>query len=133
MKLLLPLAVNILVIIAICAGFEAYLRITGLGLYRPDPELGWAPSPNLSVNLDRKDQSGVSYAVEYKTDRHGFLEWGSVNSSKPKILFVGDSFTGNAYASNDAMYFGRLKHFLDVEVFAIGAGGYGTLQEMLLV
>ena len=34
--------------------------------------------------------------------------------------------------SDDQTYYSRLKRLLDIEVFAYGGGGYGTLQEFLI-
>jgi hypothetical protein len=73
------------------------------------------------------------YPIAFQTNEYGFREWGSTSSAKPKILFVGDSFAGDAFTPNDEAYFGVIKEHQDVEVFATGAGGYGTLQELLLL
>jgi hypothetical protein len=137
LKLLLVFAVNILTIVAIFIGFEVYFRVREPSYssiyFWPDRELGWVLRPNVSVKFDTNDKSGTPYTVDFRTDRHGFREWGNVYSSRRKILFVGDSFTADPNASNDETYFGRIKHLLDVEVFAAGGGGYGTLQELLLI
>jgi hypothetical protein len=120
-----------------CGVLEVYYRFVAsssveYGLHQSDPELGWAPSPNLSLQLTGTDLSGAKYPVVFKTNSDGFRDWGDENSVKLKVLFVGDSFTYDKI-SNEQTYFGVLKDLLNVEVFAIAAGGYGTLQELILL
>ena len=46
---------------------------------------------------------------------------------------IGDSFTHATAVSDDLTYHALLAQLLDVEVFAYGAGGYGTLQELMIL
>lgn len=46
---------------------------------------------------------------------------------------VGDSFTHAVDASSEDTYYGVLQKKLPIEVFAYGGGGYGTLQEHLII
>lgn len=96
----------------------------------PDRELdttfGWRPKAN--VALDR-DLPGFG-RVHYTTTRDGFRVFGDPASTKTKILFLGDSYAEAATVSDGEPYYSRLAHNLpSIEVFAIGGGGYGTLQE----
>jgi hypothetical protein len=60
--------------------------------------------------------------------------FGDPATPKPKVLVLGDSFTEAVMVSDGATYYHRLAAARpDIEVFAIGAGGYGTLQEYLLL
>ncbi len=79
------------------------------------------------------DQAGERYLADYSTNEFGFRTFGDLDSSKKRILFVGDSWTGDPNTSDAEAYFGIVQRNLPVEVFAIGGGGYGTLQELLLV
>jgi hypothetical protein len=103
----------------------------GVAFHIQDAEIGWVPAPNVSAVLTGADKDGT-YPIVYRTNEHGFREWGDTKAARPKVLFIGDSFTGDANTSNDEAYFGIVKKKLPVEVFAIGASGYGTLQELLL-
>jgi len=78
------------------------------------------------------DSAGNRYKVDFDTNQFGFREWGDL-SAPSRILIVGDSFTGDPLTSDDKAYFGVIKEELGIAVFAIGGGGYGTLQESLLI
>ena len=91
-----------------------------------DQTLGWRPKANLT--LDR-DMPGFG-RVHYSTTRGGFRIFGDPASTKTKVLFLGDSYTEAATVSDGEPYYSRLARTLpSIEVFAIGGGGYGTLQE----
>ncbi len=49
------------------------------------------------------------------------------------MLFLGDSFTHAVRVSNDKTYYALLQKALDIEVFALAAEGYGTLQEYMML
>lgn len=113
---------------------ELITRVLGATVvYQYDATLGWRPQKNLSKRIPVLDQSGEKYFVDYSANEFGFREFGDLHSGKKRILFVGDSWTGDPYTSDGEAYFGIVKNSLPVEVFAIGAGGYGTLQELMLV
>ena len=99
-----------------------------------DEELGWRPAPNYIFYGDKKDASGKKYSVNSLTDNNGFRIFGNpADTTKKKIFFLGDSFTHALEVSNLKTYYGILKNDLPVEVFAFGAGGYGTLQEYMIL
>lgn len=126
-------SIIIFVVIVLVSG-EIIARVFGaINVYEYDKVLGWSPKKNFVKKLPVIDKSGEKYFINYSTNEYGFREFGNVDSSKLKILFVGDSWTGDPNTSDDDAYFGIVKNELPVEVFAIGGGGYGTLQEMLLV
>jgi hypothetical protein len=58
---------------------------------------------------------------------------GDPSSLRSKILVVGDSFTTPGFVKVPEMYYSQLGRLLDVEIFAYGAGGYGTLQESMVL
>lgn len=58
---------------------------------------------------------------------------GDVLTKKFKIFFLGDSFTDGCGVKTENIYFSIIKKNLDVEVFAYGGRGYGTLQEYLVI
>jgi len=92
--------------------------------------IGWRPIANTVLD---QDVPGFG-RVHYSTTRGGFRVFGDPASSKLKVLFIGDSFTEAATVSDgEAFYEDLAKTVPDIEVFAIGGGGYGTLQEYLLL
>lgn len=95
------------------------------------PEFGWYPRKSFSLSYPSKDMVGESFQVNYVSDEKGFRIWGDVNSTKKKILFIGDSFTHARDIDSDKTYFGLFKE--DYEVFAFGASGYGSWQQYLVL
>jgi len=57
---------------------------------------------------------------------------GDLQSKKMKIFFVGDSFT-SPYLGKSEMYYDVINKNIDIELFVYGGGGYGTLQEYLVI
>lgn len=113
---------------------EMTTRLLGATVvYGYDPALGWRPKPNFTRQIKVIDQSGEEYLADYSTNQFGFRAFGDLSSDKKRILFVGDSWTGDPNTDDDDAYFSVVGHNLPVEVFAIGGGGYGTLQELMLV
>jgi lysophospholipase L1-like esterase len=110
-----------------------------LSPYRPDDQFGWIPKENFHRSLTQKDLDGNEYRVDFRTYTNGFRAYGDIGSNKVKIFIVGDSFTGDPYTGNDDAYFSVMKNTLkskfdqEIELFVIGASGYGTLQEFLIV
>ena len=99
-----------------------------------DKELGWLPGANYVFNGEKVDASGQTYSVTFQTDNRGFRLFGNHReANKKKVLFIGDSFTHAVEVSNDKTYYGILKDTLPIEVFAFGGGGYGTLQEYMIL
>lgn len=102
-------------------------------VYQYDAELGWAPRPDFRHAFTSTAQDGQRSVVNYGTNRYGFRHWGDPSADRPRLLFVGDSFTQDPNMSNQSAYYTRVAKSLPVEVFAIGGGGYGTLQEMMII
>ena len=104
------------------------------GLFRKDEQLGWKLSGNLKYRAHFRDALNRNYVAEVQTDGHGFRLFGNPGTGKKKVLIVGDSFTAALDVGNDATYYGSLQDALpQIEVFAYGAGGYGTLQEYQII
>lgn len=98
-----------------------------------DERLGWKIEPGYSKDFDYMDKAGEMYEVSLRFDENSFKSFGEVNSISPKILFIGDSYTSSVEVSNDKTFYHLLKDSTDAEIFAIGAGGYGTLQEYMVL
>lgn len=127
-------AATVIFLVALLLLGELTTRLLGATVvYGYDPTLGWRPKPNFTAQIRVTDQSGEEYLANYSTNQFGFRAFGDLNSGKKRILFVGDSWTADPNTSDDEAYFSVIGHNLPVEVFAIGGGGYGTLQELMLV
>ena len=98
-----------------------------------DPRLGWRATDWYAQDLTERTSGGVVYAVHRSQGWHGFRQYGNVESRKPRLLVIGDSFTHATAVSDERTYHAQLKRELGMEVFAYGAGGYGTLQEYLIL
>jgi hypothetical protein len=96
--------------------------------YRHDPELGWAPVPNseFTVTAERR------FAVKHNSLGLRDVELGT--SGKPRILFVGDSFTWGNDVEAEERFTDRLRKALPAyEIVNAGVSGYGTDQKLLLL
>jgi hypothetical protein len=111
------------------------LRQSGAVLeYTLDRELGWRATENYRFVGELVDAAGTRYFADVRTDAHGFRVFGDpAADGRPKLLVVGDSFTHAIQVSGSEAYYSRVGADLGVEVFAYGAGGYGTLQELLVI
>lgn len=103
----------------------------GLSYLQSDSYLGWITQRNVRYELTKVDGCGQPYSLSYTTNQDGFRRFGDTASTRPKVLFIGDSFTQAIDASNDSTYFSLLGKQLSFEVFANGTGGHGTLQEAM--
>jgi hypothetical protein len=98
-----------------------------------DPRLGWRATDWYAQDLTEQTSGGVVYAVHRSQSWRGFRQYGNVRSKNPKLLVIGDSFTQATAVSDQQTYHALLKRELGMEVFAYGAGGYGTLQKYLIL
>jgi len=100
---------------------------------RADEKAGWRCVESYSLRGTIADASGEKRPYVYTTDEHGYRLSGDPASGKRKLLVLGDSFTQAAAVSDDETYYARIKAWTGAEVFACGAGGYGSLQEYMLL
>lgn len=98
-----------------------------------DEELGWRPTENYRFDGKKHSSDGIEYSAKVSQDKNGFRMYGDISSGKPKILVIGDSFTQAVDTSDDKTYYAVVRDLLDVEVFAYGGGGYGSLQELMIL
>lgn len=73
----------------------------------------------------------VANGVEYPLGWGARRVWGDPQAPRPKLLVLGDSMTEGKNVPDGAMYYTVLGRLLNAEVFAVGGGGYGTLQESM--
>lgn len=98
-----------------------------------DQELGWKATEHYQETLVERTHAGRPYSVHRSQKQYGFRQFGDLESRKTRLLVIGDSFTHATSVSDDRTYHALLAQLLDVEVFAYGAGGYGTLQELMIL
>src|ERR1051326_326735 len=94
--------------------------------------LAWVPTPSYAPKTrSLRDLAGRSYERVYRTDANGSRLWGT-HPGRPKILFIGDSYTQAFEVSNDNTYYAQFAKQSGLDAYEVGAGGYGTLQELML-
>lgn len=98
-----------------------------------DPELGWKMTPGYHWEGTLADISGAYYDVRLDYDANGFKAFGDVSSAKQKVMFIGDSYTASVEVSNETTFYNLIADSLDIEVFAYGHAGFGTLQEFMIL
>jgi lysophospholipase L1-like esterase len=110
-------------------------------IYTNDSLLGWNLRANARATFVQRDFEGKEYAVDFRTDADALRTFGSNPDAPHRILVLGDSFTGEPSASNDRMWFASMAETLahtagtpenNFFVWAGGAGGWGTYQNLLL-
>jgi len=81
-----------------------------------------------------QDTPGNFRTVEKIRTRNGFRRRGDINTKKIKMFVLGDSFTQMQWVGNGEEWYAYLeKAFGNLELFVYGGGGYGTLQEYLIL
>ncbi len=135
-------ALSILIwLVIITVAIEVGYHFFRPSIYRNDKLLGWELQPDLNTKTVQHSLDGRAYSVEFTTDHDGLRTYGRNPKAEHRILALGDSFTGEPTASNDKMWFASLARALaretktpldDYYVWAGGAGGYGTYQNLLL-
>jgi hypothetical protein len=105
----------------------------GLSPITLDADLGWRATENYRFDGKKHRSDGTEYAVSIAQDANGFRMFGDPTSGKPRVFVIGDSFTQAIEVSDDKTYYAILKQSLDVEVFAYGARGYGSLQQWMIL
>ena len=98
-----------------------------------DKDLGWRTKADFSENYQAQEQGGRKYDVAYTTTKNGFRAWGDTQSSNPSIFIIGDSYTQAVEVSSGRTYSDLIKDSLEVEIFAYGQAGYGTLQQLMIL
>lgn len=137
--------ISILVAILLVA-LAGELGIRGMHLYaehfgdrKPphftlDEKLGWIATPDYFYEGELVDASGTRYSVSIQTNAEGYRVYGDPRvTDRKKVLFLGDSYTQAMQVSNDKAYYTLLQNKLNLEVFAFGVDGFGTLQQLMLL
>ena len=126
--------IALIVVLLVCEGvFRIYYSSKGIKTVQIDDLLGWDVVHNLQTTYQTVDFKAKPYDCTYTIDKNGFRKFGNLQSNKPRVFFVGDSFTQAEDASNDSTYFSIIAQRANIEVFAYGVGGFGSVQEMMVL
>jgi lysophospholipase L1-like esterase len=98
-----------------------------------DPRLGWRSASNYRFDGPRRNVDGSVYTVHVSFRPDGFRVFGDPSAREPRVLVVGDSYTQAVQVSDDDTYYALLGRALGAQMFVYGAGGFGTLQENLIL
>lgn len=97
---------------------------------RSESMLGWQTKPNHVVSGPHRGYGNVLYS----TMDHGFRVFGDPSEDGFKVLVIGDSSTEASQVSDGETYYEVMAAACpDLNIFAYGAGGYGSLQEFLIL
>jgi lysophospholipase L1-like esterase len=131
--------INIIIFILIFFSIEIIILIFKPNHLILDDELGWKLRPNYKVEKTEKDLYGQAYKVKFDVNNRGIINVGDENDKSISILVLGDSFSSDPYVSKERMWYGVLQDELkkkfkkNISINVIGAGGYGSLQQYLLM
>ncbi len=95
-----------------------------------EQRLGWQTSAHQRVSGPHRGYG----EVRYTTSEHGFRVFGDPARDGRRVLVLGDSSTEASQVSDGETYYEVMAaRCPEIEVFAYGAGGYGSLQEYLVL
>lgn len=110
------------------------MSATRPGALRFDPVLGWAPRESYRKVYTQYTHGGSKYLTRFSTDSSGRRVCGDAGPGvRRRILVVGDSFTQAWEVNDNREYYCVAGRSLGALVDGFGAGGYGTLQERMVV
>ncbi|MDO8368663.1 MAG: SGNH/GDSL hydrolase family protein [Saprospiraceae bacterium] len=98
----------------------------------PHDLIGWVVREGYQHTGEMRDFRGNAYPLQISFGKEGFRKWGDPNSSRKKVLFIGDSYTACAQTSDDKIFYKILGDSLPIEIFAYGAAGFSNTQEYLI-
>jgi hypothetical protein len=127
----------ILLIIAVCCALfiaELITRVFVGPFTISHPHYGWARSdPAIEVVLVHDDVNNTrNVTIVYGP--HGFKRWGDLNTTKKRVLIIGDSFAEMRFVNNGEEWYAYLERaFPNATFFVYGTGGFGSLQEEMIL
>ena len=98
-----------------------------------DARLGWRSASNYRFDGQRRNLDGSTYTAHVSFTPDGFRLFGNLATARRKVFVIGDSYTQAVQTSDGATYYALLGNDLDAEMFVYGAGGFGTLQEYMIL
>jgi hypothetical protein len=131
--------INIIILVIIFILTEIAISILKPNYLIRDNELGWKLRPNYKKDKIEKDLYGQTYSIKFEIDDRGIINLGDEKNKHISILVLGDSFSSDPYVSKNKMWYGvmhdelKKKFKKNIVINVLGAGGYGSLQEYLLM
>lgn len=131
-----------LFLLLLAASYECYGYLFNPSIYTLDQTLGWTAKISFSKDLIQKSALGEQYSAHYESNTLGLRTYGQHTKNATKFLVIGDSFTMEPYAGNNQMWYSAMADSLEasgflenqgIHISAGGGGGWGTLQELLLL
>ena len=102
-------------------------------MYTPT-KYGWSVAADRKVIHTVQDTKDNYRKVTNQYFAHGFKRWPIDPGDKPRVLIIGDSFTQMTYVSNGEEWYAYIEQaFSDIVFYVFGGGGYGTLQEYMVM
>jgi hypothetical protein len=144
-KLSFSLILLVIMLAMVVGAGEVFVRLKYKELYKKNPLvppydtaekddlLGWKMRPGYTYQGEMLDVNRQPYQISLRYDENGFKAFGDTASDRPKVLFLGDSYTASIEASNEHTFYNILADSLGIEVFAYGHAGFGTLQEYMVL
>lgn len=97
---------------------------------RFDPELGWAPLPNITALHKRGDFSGLVHQNNYGLRGPDDMQLNKT-AGKRRVLVLGDSYAWGYGVNQTELFSAPEVHGTNDEILNFGVSGYGTDQEYL--
>ncbi len=137
MKKILLNTFIIVFIFSILAEISARI-IRSPALYKPDKNIGWVTKKNFRYNFKNYTQSNEKYFANVKTNKNGYLSFISDKKNTQNLIILGDSHVLGSTISNEdhwinIMHQSLKKNEISINIYGLGAGGYSTFQEFLLL
>ncbi len=102
--------------------------------YVADTKYGWRTPANKTLLRKIEDTTGQSRQITVRYFQDGFKRWGNTKTDKRKLFVIGDSVTEMTQVSNGEEWYSYLESRLsNIELFVYGGGGYGSLQEYMVL
>jgi hypothetical protein len=127
---------EILLSIFTCVVLLAIAEIVSLMILPQEEEnrYGWMPPQNQTITVSMPDDSGAYRDFQVTHFSHGFSRWGNLSAEKTKLFIMGDSFTKMDFLPEGYRYYDYMQEGLPgTEFFVFGNGGYGSLQEYMVL
>lgn len=124
-------------VVAISAVLYLFLDLL-LGRFYPKvytpTKYGWTVAADNESRSTIQDTKGNYREVVNRYFAHGFKRWPTDHRGKSRVLVIGDSVTQVVHVSNGEEWYAYLeREFPDIAFYVFGGGGYGTLQEYMVM
>ena len=96
-------------------------------------DLGWNTRPD-KAQIIIEDTPGRKRRFYHQHFRYGFKRWPDKNTANRRTIIIGDSMTEMIHVANGEEWYAYLESaFDDIDFYVFGSGGYGSLQEFMIL